>query len=142
MVNYDKLFPEEDKPTSQVPTLSYAIRLSLVAPKDDYDLTGNCKDIDIHVTFNEAVKRYNSHPPRLLDGGKIIDVVVRRKDIVFTLVIRDGYLSTLPVRNLLGNTICKWLKVDWNYGKLSHDPRKLFHIEYLELTESTCFQEK
>jgi len=112
------------------------VRLSLVAPKSDYDLTGVCEDINISQTFTKVADRYNEHPARRIDGGKMLDIKVRAEDVVFTLQIKSGYMKSM--RHTIGNSISKWLYADYCWGKLTaltdtELRKKLFTVEYVEL---------
>lgn len=134
-INYDEIFPVKAK-VPEGPIVKYVVRLSLVAPKSDYDLTGVCEDIDIPQTFSKAVDRYNEYPSRRVDGGKIIDIKVRLDDIVFTLQIKSGHMKSM--RNTIGNSLSKWLYTDYCWKRLTalsdtELRKKLFTVEYVEV---------
>jgi len=134
-INYDEIFPVKAK-VPEGPIIKYVVRLSLVAPKSSYDLTGICEDIDIPQTFSKAVDRFNQHPARRMDGGKIIDSKVRADDIVFTLQMKSGHMKSM--RNTVGNSISKWLYADYSWNRLTalsdtELRKKLFTVEYVEV---------
>ncbi|MHB8074132.1 hypothetical protein [Desulfosporosinus fructosivorans] len=136
VINYDEIFPVKAK-VPEGPMIKYVVRLSLVAPKNNYDLTGICEDIDIPQTFSKAADRYNEHPSRRLDGGKIINIKVRSDDIVFTLQIKSGHMKSM--RNTIGNSISKWLYTDYCWKRLTalsdtELRKKLFTVEYVEVS--------
>lgn len=136
VINYDEIFPVKAK-VPEGPIIKYVVRLSLVAPKNSYDLTGICEDIDIPQTFAKAVDKFNEHPSRRMDGGKIIDIRVRADDIVFTLQMKSGHMKSM--RNTIGNSISKWLYTDCNWKRLTalsdtELRKKLFTVEYVEVT--------
>lgn len=135
VINYDELFPVKAK-VPEGPIVKYVVRLSLVAPKNDYDLTGICEDIDIPETFSNVANRYNEHPMRRIDGAKISDIKVRSDDILFTLQIKASHMKSM--RNIIGNTISKWLYTDYCWKKLTalsetELRKKLFTVEYVEV---------
>lgn len=135
-INYDDIFPVKAK-VPEGPMVKYVVRLFLVAPKCNYDLTGICEGIDIQQSFFKVVDRYNEHPIRKIDGGKIIDVKVRSDDIVFTLQIKSGQVKSM--RNTIGNSISKWLYTDYCWKRLTalEDTllrKKLFSVEYVEVS--------
>ena len=135
VIDYDEIFPVKAK-VQEGPIMKYVVRLSLVAPKSNDDLTGICEDIDIPQTFSKAADRYNEHPSRRIDGGKIIDIKVRTDDIVFTLQIKSGHMKSM--RNTIGNSISKWLYTDYSWKKLTalsdtELRKKLFTVEYVEV---------
>jgi hypothetical protein len=135
-INYDEIFPVKAK-VPEGPIIKYVVRLSLVAPKNSYDLTGICEEIDIPQTFSKAVDRFNEHPSRRMDGGKIIDIKVRVDDIVFTLQMKSGHMKSM--RNTIGNSISKWLYTDYSWKRLTalsdtELRKKLFTVEYVEVS--------
>ena len=135
-INYDEIFPVKAK-VPEGPIMKYVVRLFLVAPKIDYDLTGICEDIDIRQTFSKVADRYNEHSMRKLDGGKIIDIKVRSDDIVFTLQMKSGHMKSM--RNTIGNSISKWLYTDYCWKNLTAFSetdlkKKLFTVEYVEVS--------
>ncbi len=134
-INYDEIFPVKEK-VPEGPIVKYVIRLSLVAPKSNYDLTGICENIDVPQTFTKAADRYNEHPSRRIDGGKMTNILVRADDIVFTLEIKSGHMKSM--RNTIGNSISKWLYTDYSWKRLTalsdtELRKKLFTVEYVEV---------
>ncbi len=135
-INYDEIFPVREK-APEAPILKYVVRLSLVAPKSNYDFTEICEDIDVAQTFSKAVDRYNEHPARRMDGGKIFDIKVRSDDILFTLQMKSGHMKSM--RNTIGNSISKWLYTDYCWKRLTalsdtELRKKLFTVEYVEVS--------
>lgn len=135
-INYDEIFPVKAK-VPEGPITKYVVRLFLVAPKSDYDLTEVCEDIDIADTFSKAVNRYNAHPARNLDRGQISNIKIRPDDILFTLQMKASHMKSM--RNTIGNTISKWLYTDFGWKKLTalsdtELRKKLFTVEYVEVS--------
>ena len=119
------------------PNTEYGVRLFLIAPRKDYDLTRICEDIDILDTFSQAVQRYNVHNSRKMDEGKISDIKVRSDSISFKLQIKSGHMKSM--RNTIGNSISKWLYTDYYWKKLTAPwntelRKKLFTIECFEVS--------
>ena len=115
----------------------YGVRLFLVVPRRDYDLTKSCEGIDILDTFSKAVDRYNLHNSRKFDGGKISEIKVRSDAISFKLQIKSGHMKSM--RNTIGNSISKWLYTDYHWKKLTAPwntelRKKLFTVEYFEVS--------
>ena len=137
LINYEDIFPAKPK-AMEGPIVKYVVRIFLVEPKSDYNLTGICEGIDIPETFSKVTDRYNKHPVRKMDGGKISNIKVRSDDILFTLQIKANHLKRM--RNTIGNTISKWLYTDYCWKKLTAPwntelRKKLFTVEAIEVVD-------
>lgn len=132
---YNGIFPEKKK-SDQIPLVNYAIKLSLVAPKNNnYNfMDEECDGIDINGTFLKVVDRYNDHVARKVDEGNIINVEVQAEAIIFTLRIK----AVKNISTTIGNSMSKWLYTDYHWNRLTvlSDTKmrqKLFSIKYVEI---------
>lgn len=132
-MDYSKIFPEKDnKVITKMET--YVVKLSLIEPRDDYNFNENCEGINIKETFLQAARMYNKHPARAKDSGQIFNEQVRKKDIVFTLTIKAGFLKSMS--NTIGNSLSKWLYDNYQWNKLTittPSRHKLFIVEYMPI---------